>query len=415
MAETGSVPDDLMANLVQLSKKFGTTGEDLDYALLLDGLEAEREQGITIDVAYRYFGTPSARLHRRRYAGPRAIYPQHGDRRVECRIRAAAGRRQGRAHPADAAPQPHPVAARHPPRRFSWSTRWISSDCRRRRSTRSATNIRISRRRSAFEHVAAIPIIARDGDNIVRRSERMPWYKGPTVLQHLETVPISTHQHEQPARFHVQSVVRTQSGGFRGYAGYMSSGAFNRGDSVIVGRSDCDPPPSRKSTSIRTRSTASKPARPRPSNSPIRSMSSRGDHPRPPPMRAPEVADQFAAHLVWLERQSDAARPHLFAADRHAYRRRHRDRAEVRHRHRDRRACRGHDARLNDIGFCNIATTEPIAFDRLCQEPRDRRLHPDRPADRRDRRRRHGGFRALSRQQSASSRATRSTSRSAPR
>ena len=58
MAETGSVPDDLMANLVHLSKKFGTTGEDLDYALLLDGLEAEREQGITIDVAYRYFGTP---------------------------------------------------------------------------------------------------------------------------------------------------------------------------------------------------------------------------------------------------------------------------------------------------------------------------------------------------------------------
>ncbi len=58
MAETGSIPDDQMANLVNLTKKFGTTGDNLDYALLLDGLEAEREQGITIDVAYRYFGTP---------------------------------------------------------------------------------------------------------------------------------------------------------------------------------------------------------------------------------------------------------------------------------------------------------------------------------------------------------------------
>src|SRR3990170_7691988 len=58
MAETGSIPDDQLANLISLSKKFGTTGDNLDYALLLDGLEAEREQGITIDVAYRYFGTP---------------------------------------------------------------------------------------------------------------------------------------------------------------------------------------------------------------------------------------------------------------------------------------------------------------------------------------------------------------------
>ena len=66
MAETGSIPDDQMANLISLSRKFGTTGDNLDYALLLDGLEAEREQGITIDVAYRYFGTKRRKTARRK-------------------------------------------------------------------------------------------------------------------------------------------------------------------------------------------------------------------------------------------------------------------------------------------------------------------------------------------------------------
>ena len=83
------------------------TGEDIDFALLLDGLEAEREQGITIDVAYRSFATPRRAFIVADTPGPRAIHPQHGDRRLQRRARRAAGRRaQGPARP-DAAPRHH--------------------------------------------------------------------------------------------------------------------------------------------------------------------------------------------------------------------------------------------------------------------------------------------------------------------
>ena len=85
--------DDQIEPCRRTSRRFGTTDDGIDFALLLDGLEAEREQGITIDVAYRFFSTPRARLRRRRHAGPSAIHAQHGDRRLQRRARRAAGRR----------------------------------------------------------------------------------------------------------------------------------------------------------------------------------------------------------------------------------------------------------------------------------------------------------------------------------
>ena len=77
--------DDQLAALEADSKRVGTQGGELDFALLLDGLAAEREQGITIDVAYRYFSTDAAQVHRRRHARPRAVHAQHGHRRLDRR------------------------------------------------------------------------------------------------------------------------------------------------------------------------------------------------------------------------------------------------------------------------------------------------------------------------------------------
>ena len=74
--------EDQLAALEADSKKVGTQGGELDFALLVDGLAAEREQGITIDVAYRFFSTDKAQVHRRRHAGARAVHAQHGHRRV---------------------------------------------------------------------------------------------------------------------------------------------------------------------------------------------------------------------------------------------------------------------------------------------------------------------------------------------
>ena len=79
--------DDQLAALEADSATVGTQGGDLDFALLVDGLAAEREQGITIDVAYRFFATEQAQVHRRRHAGPRAVHAQHGHRRLDRRLR----------------------------------------------------------------------------------------------------------------------------------------------------------------------------------------------------------------------------------------------------------------------------------------------------------------------------------------
>jgi bifunctional enzyme CysN/CysC len=359
MAETGSVPDDLMANLVQLSKKFGTTGEELDYALLLDGLEAEREQGITIDVAYRYFGTPKRAF---------IVADTPGHEQYTRNMVTGASNAEFALLLVDAKAGLTRQTLRHSRILSLLGIRRVLLvvnkmdlvDCREAPFDAIRDEYQVFAEPLGFEHVAAIPIIARDGDNIVRRSEQMPWYKGPTVLQHLETVPISTHQHEQPARFHVQSVVRTQSGG-RGYAGYMSSGAFARGDSIVVGRSH------RSSTikeiyiypdtveSVETGEAAT-----------IELADqvdvSRGDI-LVPADAAPDVADQFSAHVVWLNENpmvpgrtySLRIGTHNVAATVTALK--HGTDIET-----------GEHAAvtklaINDIGYCNIATTEPIAFD----------------------------------------------------
>ena len=119
--------EDQLATLEKDSRRHGTTGEDIDFALLVDGLEAEREQGITIDVAYRFFSTAETLLHRRRHAGARAIHPQHGDRRLHRRPRRADDRcAQGRPRPDQAACH-HLLPARHREHRRGRSTRSISS------------------------------------------------------------------------------------------------------------------------------------------------------------------------------------------------------------------------------------------------------------------------------------------------
>ena len=84
--ECGTIPDDVMAALERDSIRFGTVAGGTDYALLVDGLAAEREQGITIDVAYRFFETPRRRFILADAPGPRAVHPQHGDRRFGRRI-----------------------------------------------------------------------------------------------------------------------------------------------------------------------------------------------------------------------------------------------------------------------------------------------------------------------------------------
>jgi bifunctional enzyme CysN/CysC len=171
--DCGLMAEGQLAALAVGSARLGTTGGDPDLALLVEGLQAEREQAITIDVAWRHFATARAQVHRRGCAGARAIYPQLGGRRVDRRPRGAADRRSpGPAH-AGAPSQPYRGAVRH------------SRDLGRRQQDGFGGLARGGVRADQRDYLAfaaklgpanilCIPVSALDGDNVTRRSRMMP-------------------------------------------------------------------------------------------------------------------------------------------------------------------------------------------------------------------------------------------------
>ncbi|MGF1340407.1 sulfate adenylyltransferase subunit 1 [Streptomyces flavovirens] len=210
--------------------------ETPDLALLTDGLRAEREQGITIDVAYRYFATP-----RRRFI--LADTPGHvqytrnmvtGASTAELAVVLVDARNgvveQTRRHAAVAAllRVPHVVLAVNKMDLVDYAEPVFAAAAEE--FTAYAASLGVP-------EITAIPISALAGDNVVEPSAHMDWYGGPTVLEHLETVPVSHDLTECPARFPVQYVIRPQTAehpDYRGYAGQIASGVLRVGESVTV-------------------------------------------------------------------------------------------------------------------------------------------------------------------------------------
>jgi bifunctional enzyme CysN/CysC len=216
-------------------------GDYVDLALLTDGLRAEREQGITIDVAYRYFSTP-----RRTFI--LADTPGHvqytrnmvtGASTADLAIVLVDARKgmleQSRRHAflASLLRVPHLVVAVNKMDLVDWS---------------EATYEAIRDEFSAFAakldipDLTVVPISALQGDNVVTRSQNMPWYQGPSLLHHLENVHVASDRNLVDARFPVQYVIRPQllspsnaaHHDYRGYAGTVASGVLRPGDEVQV-------------------------------------------------------------------------------------------------------------------------------------------------------------------------------------
>ncbi|KAB8167806.1 sulfate adenylyltransferase [Streptomyces sp. 3MP-14] len=232
--DSKSVLSDQLAAVELASRNRGQSAPDL--ALLTDGLRAEREQGITIDVAYRYFATP-----RRRFI--LADTPGHvqytrnmvtGASTAELAIILVDARNgvveQTRRHAAVAAllRVPQVVLAVNKMDLVGYAEPVFAEIAAE--FTRYAASLGIA-------EVTPIPISALAGDNVVAPSATMDWYGGPTVLEHLETVPVAHDPSAEPARFPVQYVIRPQSAehpDFRGYAGQIASGVLRVGDRVTV-------------------------------------------------------------------------------------------------------------------------------------------------------------------------------------
>jgi bifunctional enzyme CysN/CysC len=232
--ETKMIFEDQLAALADDSKKMGTRGGDVDFALLVDGLAAEREQGITIDVAYRFFSTD-----RRKFIV--ADTPGHeqytrnmvtGASTADLAVILIDARKgvltQTRRHSylVSLLGIRHLVLAVNKMDLVDYSEAAFAQIER---------DYREFARRIQVDDITCIPVSAVVGDNIVAPSERTPWYSGPSLLEHLETVQLDDDSGEPAAAFRmpVQWVNRPNPE-FRGFAGMIASGTVRSGDALRV-------------------------------------------------------------------------------------------------------------------------------------------------------------------------------------
>ena len=230
--EAQLVFEDQVAALLKDSKKQGTQGGDIDFALLVDGLAAEREQGITIDVAYRFFGTD----HRKFIVADTPGHEQYTRNMVTgastadvavILVDASQGvLTQTRRHSflTSLLGIPHVLLAINKMDLVDFDEAVFDRIEADYRAFAGALN---------FNSISAIPLSALQGDNVIERSARTSWYAGPTLLGYLETVEIAAANTAASFRFPVQWVNRP-SADFRGFAGTVAAGSIAPGDAVQI-------------------------------------------------------------------------------------------------------------------------------------------------------------------------------------
>ena len=223
--------EDQLEAIEKTSRRRGYT--QVDLALLTDGLRAEREQGITIDVAYRHFATPRRRFIIADTPG-HAQYTRNmvtGASTADLAIVLVDAREglltQSRRHAAIAGLLgiPRIVLAVNKMDLVDYDQDVFRRICGEFRAWASRLDV---------EELACIPISALKGDNVVERSENLAWFGGPTLLQYLEEAPVAAGVAEGPLRLPVQWVVRDQESEYRGYAGQLAGGTVRVGDEVVV-------------------------------------------------------------------------------------------------------------------------------------------------------------------------------------
>ncbi|MGA8756515.1 MAG: sulfate adenylyltransferase subunit CysN [Stellaceae bacterium] len=351
--------DDQLETLERESKRFGTTGGNLDFSLLLDGLEDERQQRITIDVAYRFFATPARSF---------VVADTPGHEQYTRNMATGASTCDLAVILVDARNGIVIQTRRHA---FICSLLGI-------RHVVLAVNkmdlvgfdegrfAEITADFSRFKtelgdlEVCAIPLSAVAGDNVTHRSDRTPWYQGPTLLEHLETVDTARDDGGRRFRFPVQWVNRPHAE-FRGFSGTVVSGSIAPGDQILIAGSG-------RMTRVREIVTFDGKLDHAGAGDAVTLTLAdeidiaRGDllaDPRDPP----ECVDQFAAHIIWMsEHRMVPGRSYLLKIGARTV-----PATITALKHRVDVDTLAHLADkslgLNDIGFCNLSTAAPVAFD----------------------------------------------------
>lgn len=357
--EAGLIFDDTLAALSRDSLRHGTTGREIDFALLLDGLEAERQQGITIDVAYRYFATP-----RRSFI----VADTPGHEQYTRNMATGASTASLAIILVDASKGLLPQSKRHSLICSLLGIRHIvlavnKMDLVAFSADRFAGIVAAYKEFAAklrFTEITEIPISARMGDNVTRASDNMPWYDGPSLLRHLETIDLVTDPPAQAFRFPVQWVNRPDAS-FRGFAGTIASGRIAAGEIIRVSGSG-------QTSIVRRIVTADGDLTEAHAGEAVTLTLAdeidiaRGDM-LAKPDTPPQHADQFGADLLWMGRDAMLpGRDYLLRINNNWVQARI---TSLRHRL-DINTGQSQPARqldMNDIGFCHLSSLKPISFD----------------------------------------------------
>jgi bifunctional enzyme CysN/CysC len=357
--DTQLIHEDQLSALERDSRRHGTTGEELDLALLVDGLQAEREQGITIDVAYRFFATP-----RRAFI----VADTPGHEQYTRNMATGASNCQAAVILIDARKGVLTQTRRHS---------YICALLGIKHVVLAVNKIDLVEFSAArfeqivadylgfaaalkFTSITSIPLSARYGDNVVHRSQRIGWYEGPTLIEQLERLDVLEGLEDKPLRFPVQWVNRPNAD-FRGFSGTVASGVVRPGDPVVVAVSgreskvqrivtaDGDLPEARAGDAV-TLTLADE------------VDIARGDVLAHAQAR-PEVVDQFAAQVLWMvEEPMLPGRSYLLRiGTRYVPARVTSLKHKVDVNTLEHMAAK--TLGLNEIGFCNLVTASPVALD----------------------------------------------------
>ena len=351
--------EDHLAALEADSKKVGTQGGDIDFALLVDGLAAEREQGITIDVAYRFFST-----ERRKFV----VADTPGHEQYTRNMVTGASTAELAVILIDARKGVLTQTRRHSYLVSLLGIRHIVLAINKLDLVDYSEEVfrRIEDAYQSFakeirlERIMTIPISALRGDNITEPSSNTPWYGGPTLIDHLESIEIADDTRSRPFRMPVQWVNRPNLD-FRGFSGCIAGGTVRPGDRIRVLPSGLESTVSRIVTYDADLAEAVA------GQSVTLTLAdeidlSRGDVVAAA-SRPPGVADQFEAHVIWMaEEELLPGRPYLLKiGTRTVAATIERPKYKVNVNTLEHTAAR--TLGLNEIGVCNIHLDRPIPFD----------------------------------------------------
>ncbi len=358
--DTRLLLDDQVAALEADSRRHGTQGEDVDFALLVDGLAAEREQGITIDVAYRFFGTDKRRF---------IVADCPGHEQYTRNMATGASTTELAIVLVDA-------------------RKGLLTQTRRHSYIVSLLGIRhvllavnkmdlVDYGQAVFEDITAeyqalavqlgipnvtsIPLSALKGDNMLGPSPALPWYTGPSLLEYLETVQVQSAAAGNALRMPVQWVCRPNQD-FRGFAGTIVAGKAAVGDAIVV------LPSGRRSSVTRIVTAGGDLSEATAGQAVTLTFADEIDASRGDVIAAadgpPEVADQFAAHLLWMG--DDAllpGRPYLLKIGARTV---GASVTEIKHKvdvnTQEHLAAKHLD--LNEVAYCNLHLDQPVPFER---------------------------------------------------